>query len=373
MSNHTLHPFSPTSYQRKEAEKKPSSSCQANLFLPVTSSPKKTTSAALRTQRRNSTTSSLKMSVYAKSNAKPCLVCPPSFLSPFAPLSNLVASPRTPAAIRSILQSRFLTYLNITRLPLFASPTDPHVPIYTSPNLSTASRVIVYFGEEVQDLGVFALRTISQATITSGSALDFVSAIQSSSTAEKPVGVIIANMGQLLWYRRGKRAVTRATWAGLPRKTGVSQQLIIDPEKNRVPGNENLAAHTKYIFEHVIARMVNPAAKLDIIGLGEGAEEVVDYLQHSWETWKERILAIVVGSGYKWPSSDIRNPEFADFWGKVLFPRPFPPPFTLTYPLHNSAPAPTSSPRSLSRPLCRGAKASAATATPQVKSFLLNE
>lgn len=249
---------------------------------------------------------------------------PSSRLSLFSLTSPL--PPRTPAAIRSILHSRFLTYLNITRLPLFASPTDPHVPIYTSPNLSTASRVIVYFGEEMQDLGVFALRTISQSTISSGSALDFVSAIQSSSTAEKPIGVIIANMGQLLWYRRGKRAVTRATWAGLPRKNGVSQQLSIDPEKNRIPGNEDLAAHTKYIFEYVIAKMVNPVANLDIIGLGEGAEEVVDYFQYNWETWKDRIQAIAIGSGYQWPSADIRNPEFADFWGKVCFLPPCPSP-----------------------------------------------
>lgn len=131
-------------------------------------------------------------------------------------------------------------------------------------------------------------------------------------------------MGQLLWYRRGKRAVTRATWAGLPRRTGVSQQLTVDSKKNRVPGNEDVAAHTKYIFEYVIPRMVNPAAKLNIIGIGEGAEETVNYLQYSWETWKDRIQAIVIGSGYQWPSSDIQNPEFADFWGKVLFPSPCP-------------------------------------------------
>lgn len=262
------------------------------------------------------------MNVYAKYNAKPCLVRPPSLLPPSPSFSNFAASLVTPAAIRSILHTRFLKYVNITRLPLSASPTDPHVPIYTSPNLSTASRVIVYFGEEMQDLGVFALRTISQVTIASGSALDFVAAIQSSSTAEKPVGVIIANMGQLLWYRRGKRAVTRATWVGLPRKTGISQQLIIDPEKNRVPGNEDLAAHTKYVFDYVISRMVNPAAKLDIVGIGEGAQETVSYLQYSWETWKDRIQAIVIGSGYQWPSSVIQNPGFADFWGRVLFPFP---------------------------------------------------
>ena len=79
---------------------------------------------------------------------------------------------------------------------------------------------------------------------------------------------------------------------GLSRKTGVSQQLIVDPEKNRVPGNENLAAHTEYIFEYVIPRMVNPAARLDIIGIGEGAGETVNYLQHSWGTWKDRIQTI---------------------------------------------------------------------------------
>ena len=296
---------------------------------------------------------------------------PPCSLLPL--LSNLAASPGKPAAIRSILHNRFLALLNITRLPLSVPPTDPHVPIYTSPNLSTASRVIVYFGEEVQDLGVFALRTIRQSAISSGSALDFVCAIQSSSTAEKSVGVIIANTGQLLWYRRGKRAVTRATWVGLPRKTGVSQQLIIDPKKNRVSGNEDVAAHTKYIFEHVIPRMVSPAARLDIIGIGEGAQEAVNYLQYSWQTWKDRIQAIAVGSGYLWPSSDIQNREFADFWGKVLFHSPLPPSSTLTYSPHKSAPAPTSSPRSLSRLPYRDAKVSAATATPPVKNSIPNE
>lgn len=109
---------------------------------------------------------------------------------------------------------------------------------------------------------------------------------------------------------------------GLPRKTGISQQLIVDPEKNRVPGNEDLAAHTKYVFDYVISRMVNPAAKLDIVGIGEGAEETVHYLQYNWETWKDRIQAIVVGSGYQWPSSDIQNSDFLDFWGRVLFPLP---------------------------------------------------
>ncbi len=225
------------------------------------------------------------------------------------------------AVIRNILKPRFLATLNLTLLPLTASETDPHVPIYTSRNLSAASRTILYFGEDVQDLGVFALRTIGQVSVASGSALDFVSAVQSS---RNPPGLIIANMGQLLWYRRGGYPVTRVTWGALPRKTGISLQMVVN-QKNRIPGNEDMAAHVKYIFEEVVPKMVNPTAGLDVIGVGEGGTEVMEYLQSAWGKWKGRVQAIAIGSGYHWPATQAKDSDFIDFWGKVglSFPQIF--------------------------------------------------
>lgn len=222
------------------------------------------------------------------------------------------------ACIRKLVQTRLLSSsINLTRLPFTASSTDPHVPIFTSENLPSATRTILFFGEEYQDLGIFAYRTIGQISNAAGSAIDFVSAIQSSK--DNP-GIIIANMGQLIWYRRGGRAVTRVSWSALPRKSGVAETMRIDPVKNRVPGNEDMAAHVKYVFEEIVPRMVNPSAYLDIIGIGEGALEAVAYLQTEWARWKGRVQAIAVGSGYVWSNDEVHDAEFADFWAKVSFP-----------------------------------------------------
>lgn len=89
-----------------------------------------------------------------------------------------------------------------------------------------------------------------------------------------------------------------------------------------------MAAHVKYVFEEVVPKVVNPSAKLDIIGVGDGASEVVAYLQTEWARWKARVQAIAVGTGYVWASGEVHNAEFAKFWGRVsfLFPSPpFPP------------------------------------------------
>lgn len=86
-----------------------------------------------------------------------------------------------------------------------------------------------------------------------------------------------------------------------------------------------MAAHVKYVFEEVVHKMVNPSAKLDIIGVGDGASEVVAYLQTEWPRWKERVQAIAVGTGYVWASGEVHDAEFAKFWGSVSFPSPLSP------------------------------------------------
>ena len=166
----------------------------------------------------------------------------------------------------------------------------------------------------MQDLGIFAYRTIGKVSLAAGSALDFVHAVQSSKDSP---GIVIANMGQLRWYRRGARAVTYVSWSALPRKWGISEAYRIDPVKNRVPHNENMATHVKYVFEEVVGKMVNEDAALDIIGVGEGATHAVHYLESNWPKWASRVQAIAVGTSTFWPGDTIENPPFKEFWSKV--------------------------------------------------------
>lgn len=219
--------------------------------------------------------------------------------------------------IRNELGVRFeAAGLNTTRLPLNAGPSDPHTPILTSSNLATAKRLIVYFGESMQDLGIFAHRIIGQESIASGSALDFVHAIQCREDSAD-TAIVIANLGQLVWYRRGQRAMTVASWKALPRKTGVGNPMRTDPIKNRIPGNGNTKEHIKSVFEEVLGKLARQDAVVDVIGLGEGAEEAVGYLDQNWKHWESKVRAICVGLGFVWRvGDDIQNEKFMEFWGR---------------------------------------------------------
>ncbi|KAL9640192.1 MAG: hypothetical protein Q9204_000820 [Flavoplaca sp. TL-2023a] len=226
---------------------------------------------------------------------------------------NMVQREAHNACIRKNIQSRVLaSSMNLTNLPLGTPSTKPHIPIYTSTNIATCNRLIVYIGESWQDLGIFAWRTIGHESIAAGSILHFIDAIQSSST-ESP-GVLIANTGQLLWYRGGSRAVTQTTWMALPRQWAVSPPMEIDEEKNRVPGHRDAKEHIASIFDDVIPKMCKKGVAINVIGMGDGGPIIAEYLQGNWENWKGQVKAAAIGSGSIWQGDKIADGEFAKFW-----------------------------------------------------------
>ena len=219
------------------------------------------------------------------------------------------------ACIRREVLSRLLeSSMQITRLPIGASADANHVPILTSKNIATAKRVIVYIGESAQDLGIFAYRMIGHDTVAMGSAVEFVQNVKASARHEP--AIVLANMGQLVWYRRGKQAMSQNTWYAIPRESAVSQPLKLDPVRNRVPQNEGLQEHVACVFEQVVNQMTNPDAAIYVIGLGDGALEMVEYLQENWGKWEGRVKAIAVGASHIW-RTEIKDRKFGDFWGRV--------------------------------------------------------
>lgn len=217
------------------------------------------------------------------------------------------------ACVRNNLAPRFAALgLETVRLPLCAGPKDPHIPILVSSNISHAKRLIMYFGENIQDLGILAYRTIGQESLSSGSVVELVTTIKNGSHGED-TAIVIANVGQLIWYRRGARAVTRATWNALPRKLGTDGQMKLDPVKNRVPGHETPEDHVRSVFE-MVTQKAKADVTINVVGLGDGAREAIKYLDEDWTRWKESVQAIAVGLSYFWRPE---NDEFAMFWSKV--------------------------------------------------------
>ena len=210
------------------------------------------------------------------------------------------------AEIRRRLSS--LGLLKLT-LPFDADPTsDPHFPIWTSPDLQSKSRVIIIFGETHQDLGVLAHRVIDgPGGVDKGSIVSIVKALQqrrSSPTDPSAPGIMLANMGELIWWPEGRRTLTRYTFDWAPMRSAAHLGNYIDKEVNAVRENENALAHVKYMFEKVLPKHVNPDAGIDIIGLGDGADVAESYLNSSvtWNRVSGRIncFASIGGQFPEW-------------------------------------------------------------------------
>jgi hypothetical protein len=158
-----------------------------------------------------------------------------------------------------------------------------------SPNISAKKRVIVFFGERHQDLGIFSYRVIGEEGIRVGSCLDLVSAVQQgpmATTDDQAPGIIITNPGQLHWYRGGSRAVTATEWLNLPRQSAVHEPFRLEEVKNRIAGNRDYREHVSYVFEHVVPEILNKNAKLDLIGLEYTGTAAVEYLASDCEPFR---------------------------------------------------------------------------------------
>lgn len=214
---------------------------------------------------------------------------------------QLADSSRKLECIRNIVLPRLHALGLVTlRLPLTSGPTKPHVPILVSKNLSTASRIILVFGEPAQDLGIWAYRTVGSENINAGSAVNFVKTIlnpeehgqtngtngihevsgKGPSSQYGDVAVVLANTGQLSWHCGSGRAMTHVSRMALPRASAVDPPLV-QTDRNRIPGHENWQEHVSSVFEGIFAargQLVRSDAKIDVIGLAEGGYGAVRYL-----------------------------------------------------------------------------------------------
>jgi Arb2 domain. len=106
---------------------------------------------------------------------------------------------------------------------------------------------------------------------------------------DEELGIVLANLGELWWWPEGKRGLTPRGRHGVPMASCVHLGRWHDKKVNEIPLNRSPAQHVKCVFESVVlggeeGKKVPDDAMLDIIAVGDGADEVEKYLDQE-EVW----------------------------------------------------------------------------------------
>ncbi len=125
-------------------------------------------------------------------------------------------------------------------------------------------------------------------------------------------------MGQLRWWRRGKKAVTQTSWNALPQASAVEQPYHFDEDKNTIPGNRTTYEHVKYVFSEVVEKLVDHNAQLNVIGVSDGAVQVETFLEkpENFMIWGKRVTALALLATY-FLAHEIKNADFANWFINV--------------------------------------------------------
>lgn len=169
--------------------------------------------------------------------------------------------------------------------------------------------------------------------VTRGSVLGLVDGLgtqQSSATDSAPPGVVLANAGELWWWPEGGRGLTPVERHRVPMASAVHFGRYHDPKVNEVPGHRTVAEHVRGVFEAVVlgGGLVGEGAKVDVVVVGDTADEVKEYLDDEpvWEKVGGRLGCLVVMGGV-YNSKKFKCEGFKKFMEEVcrlvIFSKPF--------------------------------------------------
>ena len=208
------------------------------------------------------------------------------------------------------------------RLPLGSTSDSPHVPIFVSPGLLSASRIVTIFGEPCQNLGILAGRVANgPGGINKGSMVSVVQEIRRQTSTYKdpfPPGIVMANTGQLFWWPEERRPVTVTDSAALPLPSLVHAGQRYIRELNSIPGNETPENHVASVFGEVLRPVETEDVRISVIAIGQSCELLIQFLdnEENWKRWEKRLDAMVL-LGTVYPVENLTNAALVDFLAKV--------------------------------------------------------
>ncbi|QDS73063.1 hypothetical protein FKW77_009756 [Venturia effusa] len=190
--------------------------------------------------------------------------------------------------------------LSLLYLPQLSAikPEEPHVPIFTTPSceLKNKKRIIVVLNDHRQDLGIWDYRCLAIDGIDSGSCVKLAKLVQQD--GEAAPGLIISNAGQLTYSHKNRRAMTTQSWQAMPRSSLAFPGVQEDPLHNSVEGTRDKFEHCNFIFENLLknSSFVREDAEIYLVGILNGGEVALNYLDAHWDFWRGRIKAVALTS-----------------------------------------------------------------------------
>ncbi|OQE03939.1 hypothetical protein PENSOL_c001G04735 [Penicillium solitum] len=214
-------------------------------------------------------------------------------------------------AIRTCIIDRLLGMgMHFMKIP---RGSKQQVPIMVSGNVTTAPRVVVFFGEIVEDLGVFSYRDACDDGISFGSILGFAKGLLGENAQDSPNALVLANTGQTVWNNSGWFAMTADSAHSQHRSSAVERKRPLD-DRN-VIGKGSIGEHVENIFHQVLMRgNFQVGARIDIIGMSEGGHAAMTYLKNQWSFWSPHIssLSLINPEAIaitKNKTDDVKDPE----------------------------------------------------------------
>ncbi len=141
---------------------------------------------------------------------------------------------------------------------------------------------------------------------------------KSSATDPSSPGIVLTNAGELWWWPEGKRGLSPLTRHGIPMSSAVHYGRRYDPKQNSIPENRCPAEHVQYIFEKALPAMVSSTAKIDVIAVGDVAEDVERYLDNDdiWAKVGGQLSSLAILGGF-YNMADSKCEGFKKFMKEV--------------------------------------------------------
>lgn len=188
----------------------------------------------------------------------------------------------------------------------------PCIPILTSSREALAKHrhVVIVIGQSDQDLGIWAWRIVTRQGVTAGTALGLL-----SDNNDPDYGLILLNPGQRYYSYRERRALTTSSWIDRRRDSAVAEAYHIHTTYNQVSGHGSAEEHIATALDKVVPQLVHPEARVHIVGIGDGAENVLTLLDQREEFLRRSgALALVESTHGLWK---VKNEALAEHLGKL--------------------------------------------------------